>query len=161
MTGQDFQDRLDALVVDLQTNGKGQEVRLMFRGEGNVGNVMTLSSDPNGVVDAAQLAAVQAFIDTLKPSADSYTAELAPVSAASEAFRLAQVPHEALTEAARVARVALQDALAGDADYQAAKTALDAARADAGYIAARDSYNAGNVSENFSELTSAKGKYVV
>jgi len=160
MTGQDFQDKLDAIVADLQTAGKGKTINLMFRANGGAANVLPLSSTAGGVVNAGQLAAVQSFVDDLKGIADTYTTEYAPVTAASEAFRLAQVPHEALTEAARVARVALSDALTADAPYQAAKTALDNARTVATYIDARTQYEAENVSENYSELSSAKGKYV-
>ncbi len=161
MTGQDFQDKLDAIVADLQTVGKGKTINLMFRGLENSPEIFPLSSDVNGVVNAAQLAAIQTFVSDLKPIADTYTTEYAPVTTASEAFKTAQTPHDALTEAARVARVALSDALAADVPYQTAKTTLDTARSDAGYIAARDNYQANNVSENFSELSNAKGKYVV
>lgn len=161
MTGQDFQDKLDALVVDLQTVGKGQTINVMVRDEDNIPLNLPLSSDVNGVVNAAQLATIQGFVDGLKPIADTYTTEYAPVTAASEAFKTAGEPHTALVETARVARVALSDALTADAGYQAAKTALDNARAGAGYIAARDAYNSRNVSENFGNLSDAKGKYIV
>ncbi|MBA2736229.1 MAG: hypothetical protein H0U50_05495, partial [Pyrinomonadaceae bacterium] len=60
-----------------------------------------------------------------------------------------------------VARVALSDALVADVPYQTAKTALDNARLVPAFIAARDAYNSQNISENYSELSSAKGKYEI
>ncbi len=160
MTGQDFQDRLDAIVADLQTTGKDKTVTLMFRQANGQPFVLQLSSDGAGVVDAGQLAAAQAFIDNLKPIANTLEAQSAPVQAASDAFKAAQTPHDAAIEAARVARVALSDTLAGDAAYQTAKADVDAARSAAAYIAAREAYSNNNVSENYSELQAAKGKYI-
>ena len=161
MTGQDFQDKLDAIVADLQTNGKNQTVNIMFRNDANAPTVFPLSSDASGVVNAAQLDAIESFLSDILPIADSYAATYAPVQTASEAFRLAQTPHEALIEAARLARATLNDALANDPAYQAARAGLDNARKDPAYVTASEQYRGWNVSENFSELTSAKGKYVV
>jgi len=161
MTGQEFEDKLDAIVLDLQTAGKGKTINLMFRNQGGTPNILPLSSDVNGVINGAQLAAIQNFIVDLGDSANAYNTEYAPVQAASEAFKTAQTPHNALIEAARVARVALSDALTADLAYQTAKTALDNARLVPAYIAVREDYQARNVSENFSELSNAKGKYVV
>lgn len=159
MTGQDFQDKVDALVVDLQTKGKGQLIDVIMRGSDNAPSIATLSSNPQGVVNAAQLAPLQTFVNTLKPIADAYETARVPVDAANEAFKTAQAPHEALMTAATNARKALNDALDGDAGYQTAKTALDAARADAGYISAVEAYKNFNLSENYGNLGDAKGKY--
>lgn len=161
MIGQDFQDKLDAIVEDLQTKGKGQSVEVMLRGIDNTTNIFPLSSDANGIVNAAQLDALRDFITDLKPLADAYETEYAPVKVALDAFKTAQQPHEGLMTAATNARKALSDALAADANYQAAKTALDNARNDADYIAAAEAYKGSNVSENFGNLSDAKGKYVV
>ena len=160
MTGQDFQDKVDALVRDLQTSGKGQAVEVMFRQADNTNLILPLSSTPAGVVNVGELAAIQQEVDTMKLRADSYATNYAPVQAASEAFKTAQIPHEALIETARVARVNLQTALDADPDYQTAKTALDDARGDADYIASAADYKRLNVSENYTELQSAKGKYI-
>lgn len=161
MTGQDFRDKLDAIVADLQTAGKGQSVNVMFRGENGAPDVLPLSSDVNGVVNATQLQVIQDFIGDMGNYADAYTTAYAPVQDALRDFKTAQAPHEALMTAATNARKNLGDALTADAGYQAAKTALDDARADASYISARTNYANGNVSENFSELSNAKGKYAV
>ena len=158
MTGQDFQDKLDALVADM--TGKpniGTEVAL--RAEDNTLAVRPLSTDANGVVNAAQLQTIQTQINGLKVIADDYEAARAPVTATSQAFKTAQTPHENLIEAARVARVALNDALTADADYQTAKTALDNAKADPAYVNSSTLYATENVSENFGNLSDAKGKY--
>lgn len=160
MTGQDIQDKLDALVVDLQTKGKGQTVQVSVRDVDNSQYVLPLSSDANGVVNNAQLVEIQSFVTQIVPVANAYNAAIAPVRAASEAFKLAQAPHEALITAASTARTNLQTALDADPDYNAAKTALDGERNDAGYIAARDNYAAYNVSEIFGNLGDAKGKYI-
>jgi len=160
MTGTDIQQRFEALITDLQTVGKGLGIIIVFRNSNNAALEFPLSSDNTGVIDDAERENLQSFIDDMKPIADEYTAELVPVTAASEAFKTAQTPHEAVIEAARVARVAMQDALAADANYQAAKTTLDLARVESVFVAARDAYNANNVSENYAELASAKGKYI-
>ena len=161
MTGQDFQDRLEALVVDLQTVGKGKTVTIMFRDDENATVILPLSSDVSGVVNATQLGEVQYYLNLYKPVADAYETERAPVTAALETFKTEQSGHQALIDAASTARVALATALEADAGYQAAKTALDAARADVGYIDAVEAYRANNVSENFGNLGDAKGKYVI
>lgn len=160
MTGQDFQDRLDALVDDLQTIGKGKTVNIMFRNDDNTPRVLPLSSDAGGAVNAAQLAAIQGYLDdNLKGSADDYEIAYAPVKNALEIFKTAQQPHEALMAAAAAARKNLTDALEADADYQMAKNALDAARANLTYINAATNYRSFHVSENYVELQSARGKY--
>lgn len=159
MTGQDFQDKLDALVADMQTNGKGQTAQLLLRDSDNVASTFSISCESDGEVSAANVAAVQSFINPLKTIADTYESERAPVTTALEAFKTAQAPHQALMDAATAARIALQTALESDSDYQTAKTALDNARADAGYIAAVEAYRVNNVSENFGNLGDAKGKY--
>lgn len=161
MTGQDIQDRLDTIVADLQTKGKGQSVNIMFRNPNNSPNILPLSSDAQGVVDAAQLAAIQAVVDGLIEPADDLTTYSAPVSAAGEAFKTASQPHEPLRVAAQDANAALKTALENDANYQAAKTALDTARSNQDYIDAQTSYKNLNVSENFAALGQARGEYVV
>ena len=161
MTGQEFEDKLNAIVADLQTVGKGKTVNMLFRNSNGSANVLPLSSDANGVVNEAQRLVIQNFITNLADSADSYNTAYAPVQTAAEAFKTASIPHQVLTDAASAARVTLQTALTADPAYQTAKTALDNARLVPAYIAARDDYQAQNVSENFSELSNAKGKYVV
>lgn len=161
MTGQDIQDRLDAIVADLQTKGKGQIVNIMFRNPNKSPNILPLSSDAQGVVNAAQLAAVQAFVDGLIEPADDLTTFSMPVSTASEAFKTASQPHEPLRVAAQDANAALKTALENDQNYQAAKTVLETARANQDYIDAQTSYKNLNVSENFSALGQAKSEYVV
>jgi hypothetical protein len=160
MTGQDIQARLDAIVEDLQTFGKGQTTNIVLRGANNATTIYPLSSDA-GVVNAAQLAAIQAVVDTMKPIADSYEAGFAPVSVASTALSQAKVPHQNLFQAYGAARTALNTALEADNAYQAAKDSLESAQQNAAYIAARTAYKANNVSENFGNLQDAKGKYVV
>ena len=160
MTGQDVQDRLDALVVDLQTKGKGQTVQIMFRNPDNSPNVLPLSSNAQGVVDAAQLAAVQAFIDGLKPIATEYETRYEPVRLALEDVNTAKEPHQPLFDAAKVARKALADALTADANYQGAIATLEAERNGVEYIAAKMAFENSNVSENYSALSEAKGEYV-
>lgn len=159
MTGQDIQARLDAIVTDLQTTHKGKSVDILVRAEDNTSAIRTLSSDADGVVNAVQLAAIQDFIDNLKPVADTYEAEFAPVKVASETYRLARAEHQVLIDAAQAARIALQDALTADADYQAADTALKALQADVDYVNARSNYQMFNVSENFGNISDARGKY--
>lgn len=161
MTGLEIQQRFDALIADLQTVGKGREIAVVFRNSSNAAQVFPLSSDNLGIIADAQRENLQTFIDeVLKPAADDYSGALAPVTALNEAFRLAQVPHQALIDAASAARVALQNALNADGVYLAAKQDLDDARTDAAFLAKRDAYNANNVSENYAELANAKGKYV-
>lgn len=160
MTGQDIQERLDAIVVDLQTLGKGQTTNVSLRGANNAVTNYPLSSDAGGVVNAAQLAAIQAVVDAMKPIADGYEAGLAPVSAASTALNTRKMTHTALFQAAANARNALTAALLADSQYQTANTALLTAQQDPVYVAARVAYKANNVSENFGNLQDAKGKYV-
>ena len=159
MTGQDFQDKLNAIVTDLQTAGKGQRVTVLFRTANNTVQGLALSSDSVGNVNADELGAIQAFINTLKPIADEYTTQLIPVQAASEVFRLAGVPHEAQMAAVTAARQALADSLMNDAEYQRAKMRLDDARNENDYVVARTNYQSKNVVENFGNLGDAKGKY--
>jgi hypothetical protein len=161
MTDQDFQDRLDALVADLQTKGKGQTVNVMFRNQDNSPNILPLSSDANGVVNAAQLQAIQNVVSELAGYAGELVETSAPVQAASEAFKTASAPHEALRIAAQTANAALRDALAGDPAYQAAKAALDNARANPLYVSVSQQYERYNVSENYAALGQAKGEYIV
>lgn len=160
MTGQDFQDKLDAIVADLQTTGKGKTVNILMRGTGNASQVFPLSSDIGGVITASELARIQNRIDELKPFADTYETERQPVSDALEVFNTERAGHQVLIDAASAAREALNTALEADADYQTAKTALDNARANANYISAVEAYRVNNVSENFGNLGDAKGKYV-
>ena len=160
MIGQDIQDRVDALVVDLQTKGKGQTINILFRNPNNSPNVMPLSSDAQGVVNAGQLAAVQAFINPLKGYADNADAFSQPVAAASEAFKTARGAHEPLIVAAQTANAALKTALDADAVYQAARTALDNARLDQDYVESQEFYDSNNVSENYAALAQAKGEYI-
>ena len=133
----------------------------MFRGINNQVVALPLSSDAFGVVDSVQLGEIDNFVADLKPIADNYEAERAPVMAASEAFNLRRATHQVSIDKASAARITLQDELLADAMYQTLSTALDAARADNGYIQATANYKTSNVSENFSELSSAKGKYVI
>lgn len=160
MTGQEIQDRVDALVTDLQTKGKGQTVNVLFRNDANVPTVLPLSSSAQGVVVQAELDAINNFLSDVIPVADSYSTASVPVAAANEAFKLASQPHEQLRIAAQNANAALRDALAADANYQAAKTALDNARADADYVSAVSAYDSWNVAENYAALQQAKGEYV-
>lgn len=160
MTGQDFQDKLDAVVLDLQTAGKGQAVEILMRGTDNSSNVYPLSSDANGVVNAGQLSAIQAFINGLKPIADTYEQERAPVQTALEAFNARRATHQTAIDAASSARTALNTELTADATYQSLQTALESERAEPVYIAAVAAYRDNNVSENFGNLGDAKGKYV-
>lgn len=161
MTGQDFQDKLDALVVDLQTKGKGQTVQYGYRDPDGALAVLQLSSDSAGVVNAGELAAIQAVVDGLKTAADDFTTNHAPVQTANDAYKAAQIPHQTLMDAAKVSRDALGAALEADPTYQAAKTAVVAARQNQSYINASGNYKSANVSENFGNLSDAKGKYAI
>jgi hypothetical protein len=162
MVGQDFQDRLDAIVTDLESaSGTGKTVQVMFRDNNNQPLVMPLSSDVNGVVDATQLANLQMAVDGFKPVADAYDLESGDITTANDAFKIAQAVHQVLIDDAKTSRDALSAALEADLDYQAAKDAVDVARNDAAYVAARTSYIALNISENYLELQKAKGSYVV
>ena len=159
MTGQDIQDRLDAIVTDLQTNFKGSQVDVMLRGDDGAALTFTLSSDANGIVDVAQHGAIQDFINLLKPTADDYETRRGVYTPFLDAFKTAQEPHKPLMDAAAAARVALQSALDADAGYQTAKTNLEAARTDIAYVESVQTYSAKCVSENFGNLQEARGKY--
>lgn len=160
MTGQDFQDKLDAIVTDLQTTGKGQTVSIALRGADNSFTELLLSSSAGGVVVENQLDQIQSFIDAFKPVADNYEARREPVMAALDAFNVRRATHQAAIDAASAARATLNTALEADATYQGLKTALDTARADVDYVAAVSAYQADNISENFGNLGDAKGKYI-
>lgn len=159
MTGQEIQDRLDAIVKDLQTTQKGKGVEIALRDEGGAMSIYGLSSDANGVVNQAQLNNLQSAIDYLKPVADAYETRYAPVKTASETFRIAREVHQPLIDEATNARNALNAALEADQNYQTAKTNYETASQDPQYIAARDQYKLYNTSENFGNLSDARGKY--
>ncbi len=161
MTGQEIQDKLDGIVADLQTVGKGMTVQIGLRGSGNDLTEYPLSSDANGVINDSQLDPLQDAVDVIKPIADTYYAEFAVVKGFSDAFSDARAVHQVLIDAAASARSDLNDALEADAAYQTAKTNLDNARADVDYINARNAYKSENVSENYGNISEAKGKYVV
>lgn len=160
MTGQDFQDKLNEITTDLATDAKGRTVQIMFRNPDNTANVMSLSSSANGTIDADQLNPIQAVVDGLKVAADAYETNIQPVKTASAAFTAARVPHEAKSDAATAARVSLAADLDADANYQTAKANYDSARSAVSYVNARSEYSNLNLSENFSELTQAKGSYI-
>ena len=159
MTGQEIQERLDMIVTDLQTTQKGKAVDVGVRGvEGGL-KIHTISSDGRGSVDQAQLAEVQTIVDSLKPVADAYETERAPVTAAGEVFRDARAVHQPLIDAYAAARDAMNDAFEADANYQAALTAYNDARNDPEYIAARNNYRDYSVSENYGNLGEARQNY--
>lgn len=160
MTGQDFQDKLDAIVGDLQTTAKGRECKILVRGEDNDASIFTLSSDSGGVVNAAQLANLQGTLDTFKQIADEYEAQRGLYTPQLDAFKSAREAHQPLIDAAALANKNLRDALEADAAYQTAAAALEAARADPDYIAAVTGYKTYNVSENYGNLSEARGKYL-
>ena len=120
MTGQDFQDKLDAIVLDLQTVAKGKTAKIAIRGSNNDVTNFSLSSDVAGVVNAGQLALIQAEIDAIKPMADNYILQRGPVRQAAGTFNAARQPHLSLINAATSARTALNVALLADGDYQVA-----------------------------------------
>ena len=160
MTGADFQLKLDAIVTDLQTVGKGQTVQVLARGSDNQSVIFPLSSSVTGVINAAQFNSLTAFVGGLKPIADFYESRRLPVVEATEAFNLRRATHQMAIDAASAARVALNTELMADSDYQSLSAALEAARTDPPYVQAVSDYRDGNVSENYAELSSAKGKYV-
>ena len=160
MTGQDITDRLDAIVQDLQTTQKGKLATIALRNDASVVSIFSLSSDNAGNVNAAELAAINDFISQIEGLADTYEAQYAPVSDASETYRAALEPHQALAAAATQARKDYNDAILADAAVQTAKTAYDVVRLDPDYINARDAYRTWNVSENYGNLQEARGKYV-
>ncbi len=176
MTGQDIQDRFDDLIADLGLPENTDKTAVIsFR---NPDNTMTTFEIQNvgGVVHAGQTAAVQDFIDDLKPVATTYEDERAPVTAALEAVATERAGHQALIDeldmrnatlrasaayiAAQTARTNLNTALAGDADYQTAVAALNAAKLDVNYVDALSDYRSKKVSENYDNLGDAKGNYV-
>lgn len=160
MTAQDVQTRLDTIVSDLQNKAKGKTTNIMFRDANNLPAIKPLSSDANGVVDAAQLADVQAFVDTLKTALTNYNTASAPVEAATETFKTERTRNLPTIEAARVAAENLKTTLEADAAYTAAKTQVETARSEPGYVSATEVYRNGNISENIAELTQARGAYV-
>lgn len=161
MSGQEFQDKIDAIVEDLQTRGRGQSVNIVLRNADNAPVVFTVSSNSTGVVDGTQLRNLEDFVSILMPLADGYEAARIPVEAALGTFKTAQIPHTALVTAATAARATLNTALEADATYQTAKTALTNARNLPAYISAVAQYKENNLSENFGNLGDAKGKYEV
>lgn len=84
MLSVEIQDRLDAIVHDLQFAGKGKTIQLMFRDASNQPLILPLSSDASGVVNAAQLSAVQTFVTGLKTAADTYNTDTAPYTAKAQ-----------------------------------------------------------------------------
>ena len=161
MTGQDIQDKLDSLVADLQKNGKGLAAYVAVRDVDGTAYVLPLSCDANGVINNAELAQIQGYVNNAKPKADAYNAVQVPLKTASDAFKTASAPHQTLMDDAKTSRDALSAALEADGAYQTAKTDLDTARTDAAYVAARDDYARYNVSEIFGNLSDAKGKYAI
>jgi len=159
MTGANFQTKLDGIIEDLQTDFPNHSVQIPLRGSNNAITVYPLSS-VGGVVNAGQLATLQAAVDALKPMADTYTSERAPVVTALESFNTEKARFTTEANAVSTARTTLESALEADAPYQSAKTAIDTARADAGYIAANTAYVSNNVSENFGNLGDARGNYI-
>lgn len=160
MTGVDFQNRLNALKVDLQTTTGVVQANIAFRNPDNTVTNFIIEAN-NGVVNAAQVAAVQAFIDPLKPIADTYEDERIPVQDALTAFNAQRATHQSLIDAASAARTALNDALEADATYQNLQAMLEDARTQPSYVQAVEAYRVNNTSENFGNLGDAKGNYVV
>lgn len=161
MTGQEIQDKLDKIVADLQTTNKGFSTEIAFRQANGLLAVLPISADSAGIVDTAQLGAIQNVLNPIKAAADTYDTEYVSVKSASEAFSTARDAHQALIDQAKTARDNLSAALDADADYVNAKTAYDAAREAAAYIAARADYKDVNVSENYNNLSDARGNYVM
>ncbi len=160
MTGQDFENKSGAIVTDLQTAGRGRTVQILFRDSSNASLILPLSSTAAGIVDAGQLKEVQNFLDMIEPVADNYEAVRIPVVAAQTAFNARRATHQAIIDAATAARDAATAELLADATLQTLSTALDTARANPGYVQGVALYVDANVSENYSELSAAKGKYV-
>ena len=100
MLALEIQERLDAIVYDLQFAGKGKTVQLMFRDANNQPQILPLSSNAAGVVDAAQLATVQTFINGLKTAADTYNTATAPYTV--KAQELAVIRNSAAYQNARL-----------------------------------------------------------
>lgn len=160
MTSAEVQSKLDSIVEDLQTKGKGQTVNFMFRNPDGTPNILPLSSDSSGVVNAAELSAIQIIVDGLKTGLTTLNTAATPVSAARNQYESARNTHISLINAARNSRAALQNAFDGDANYLAKKTAFESAVSNAAYVSARNAYKDSNVSENIAELTNAKGAYL-
>lgn len=160
MTGQDIQTRLDAIVTDLQTTQRGKSTQIAFRDSADALSIFPLSSDINGVVDAAQLAAIDNFLTNVKTFANDYEAAYTPVRTASTELSTARQPHQANLDAATSARQTANTALAEDATYQTALANYEAARNDAAFLNARNGYQNWNVSENYNNLQDARGNYV-
>ncbi len=93
MTAQDFYDRLDAIKTDLQTDGKGKTVNIMFRNSSNQPNILPLSSDANGVLNAAQENAIDLVVADLADFVTDYNVAIAPYTAkAAELKVIAESP---------------------------------------------------------------------
>ncbi len=122
-------------------------------------NVLPLSSTAQGVVNAGQLADIQAVVDGLKTNLDAYNTAYTPVKSALDDFNIVRGNHQVAIDAASAARSALNAELFADANYHAKKAVLDAARLEPDYISARAIYVDQNVSENIVEITQAKGSY--
>lgn len=161
MTGADVQGRLDAIVTDLQSvEGRGKTINFMFRNPDNSPNILPISSDANGVVNVAQLAAVQTVVDGLIVALNAYNTTVAPVRTASESFKTVRETLAPLATTAQTAAVALREAQAADPNFTAAKTAFEQARTDPAYVAASTAYRENNISENIAELASARGSFI-
>jgi len=159
MTGQDIQDALDRVVEGLQTGGKGRTVTISLRNSDNLVTPYQLSSDGSGTVNAGELSTIQAAVNGIKTVADSYVTARAPYETVLESYKSARAPHESAFTTAANARATLQTTLEGDAAFQTAKTNLSNARTDPAYVSASTSYKSNNVSENYSNLSEASGKY--
>ena len=161
MTGQDIQDKLGQIVTDLQTTAKGKTAQIAFRQNGGNLAIFPLSSDVNGVVQVGQLEAIQDFLDDgIKDVADAFETASVPVKATSEAFRLQRATHQTAIDAASAAREALNAELEADDLYQDAKTDYEAASTNPVYISARNDYQSNFVSENYGNLSDARGTYI-
>ncbi len=159
MTGAEIQAALDGLVADM-SGVPSKTANISFRDSTNALSPYQITTNAQGVVNAQEVADVQSFIDGMKTAADAFQTEKTPVVSASEAFRVQRATHLTSINAAKAARTALDTELLSDSTYQTLKTSLDTAKSDAGYVAAVSAYNLNNVSENFSNLREAKGKYV-
>ena len=160
MTGQDIGSKVDALVADLQTKGRGQTINILFRNPDNSPRIMPLSSDASGVVNVAQLAAIRTFLTGTMDAATNLATLSVPVTNASNDIKEALVQHEALITASQTASKALSEALLSDDSYQSFKRNLAEAQADADYISATLAYKNQNVAQNYAALISAKGEYI-
>lgn len=159
MTGLQFQQRLAAIVTDLQTTQKGNGTNIMFRDNTNTLNTFPLTADETGAVNQAELTPIQNHVDSLADYADDFITASLPVKTATSGFKAAQSPHQNLINAVSNANAALASALASDPTYQAAKSALDAARRNVNYINAGIDMKNENVTENYNELLTARSAY--